>query len=430
MPATLRPSAKAFKNAGWLPASKAVYDKWMKDLTDRIRAPGYRAETALLPPVQAFKEFIETVPTVYEEFIRMFEGVTEAPTDHNELLDMINDIFRKAPFYGDLGPPMYMIMAQIMNTQGGFSAFTKQNLNFHFKKMFETWATFLLSKHSRYVLVPGKFDDTHYGWFSPEAKAALMAEFDAGRTFEEVFICDETEPFHGYNSYEDFFNRRFRSVETDRPVYGGVTDLRVVGAPCESTSYNVQTNVQRSDDLFIKDEAYSLVHLLNNDPLLDQFVGGTIIQGFLNTTGYHRWHSPVNGVIEKIVDVPGTYFAQAPSTIGDPIPDNDTDLPPYLKSLRYFANTAARKLIFIQPENTDIGLICFIAIGMTEISTCEATVYDGQHVLRGDELGMFHFGGSSSALVFRPDSKAQIDGKYTTPGTVIKINDLIAAVNQ
>jgi len=67
---------------------------------------------------------------------------------------------------------------------------------------------------------------------------------------------------------------------------------------------------------------------------------------------------------------------------------------------------------------------------MTEISTCEATVYDGQRVLRGDELEMSHFSGSSSAPVFRPDSKAQIDGKYATPGAVIKINDLIAAVNQ
>lgn len=78
MPKTLRPSAKAFKNAGWLPVSKAVYDEWMRELTSRIRDPRYRAETALLPPVQAFKEFIETVPTVYEEFVRMFEGITEA----------------------------------------------------------------------------------------------------------------------------------------------------------------------------------------------------------------------------------------------------------------------------------------------------------------------------------------------------------------
>ena len=342
---------------------------------------------------------------------------------------MFNDIFRKAPYYGDLGPPVYMIMARIMNTQGGFSAFTKENLNYHFKKLFETWATFLSSKDSRYVLVENKFDDKHYGWFSAPAKAGMLAQFDAGRTFEEVFICDKDAPYHGYTSYDDFFNRKFRDVPRDRPIAGGVSVTTVVGAPCEAVSYNVQENVQLVDDLFIKDEAYSLTHLLYNDSLTKDFVGGKVIQGFLNTTGYHRWHAPVNGTILKIIDVPGTYFAQAPSTIGDPIPDNDTDLPPYLKSLRYFSNVAARQIMFIEADNVDVGTIFFISIGMTEISTCQATVYEGQHVDRGDELGMFHFGGSSFALGFRKDSLVEIAGKFETPGTAIKINELIAAVN-
>lgn len=349
------------------------------------------------------------------------------------MLNMFDDIFRKAPFYGDLGPPMYMIMARVMNTQGGFSAFTKQNLNYHFKKMFDTWAVFLASKESRYVLVNHKFDDVHYGWFAPNAEEALMAEFAEGRTFEDVFICDRDAEFHGYTSYEDFFNRRFRDVEIDRPVVGkgGVKDLRIISAPCEAAAYNVQEKVQRMDPLFIKDEAYSLVHLLAGDSLTDRFIDGTIIQGFLNTTGYHRWHAPVNGKILKIVDVPGTYFAQAPSTIGLQLhPESGkAPPPPYLQSLRYFSNVAARKLIFIEPENSDIGLLCFIAIGMTEISTCENTVFERQDIIRGEELGMFHFGGSSFALVFTKESKAKIDGKYYTPETPIKINDALAAVD-
>ena len=85
--------------------------------------------------------------------------------------------------------------------------------------------------------------------------------------------------------------------------------------------------------------------------------------------------------------------------------------------------------MFIEADNVDVGTIFFISIGMTEISTCQATVYEGQHVDRGDELGMFHFGGSSFALGFRKDSLAEIAGKFETPGTAIKINELIAAVN-
>ncbi|KZP09902.1 hypothetical protein FIBSPDRAFT_938295 [Athelia psychrophila] len=439
MPKTIRPSVAAFRNFGWLPANKEVYDAFMKDLTGRVCNRTYADQVGLLPPIQEFKEFIETDAMVYEEFVRMFQGITESPKNHTELLNMLNDIFRKAPYYGDLGPPMYMIMARIMNTQGGFSAFTKENLNRHFKKLFETWAVYLSSKDSRYVLVTGTFDvdgKTYYGWFSDKAKEALMQQFATGRTFEDVFICDADADFHGYTSYDDFFNRRFKAVHIDRPIPGGVSDTTIVGAPCESMFYHRQENLQMMDDLFIKDEAYSLIHLLTTDPLAKQFEGGSILQGFLNTTGYHRFHAPVNGTIVKIIDVPGTYFAQAPIHIGEPIPppDDDKNLPPYLKSLRYFSNVAARQIMFIQADNPDIGLIFFISIGMTEISTCQATVYDGQHVNRGDELGMFHFGGSSFAIGFRATSKVRIDGKFPeVPPTdhmiPISINEAIAAVN-
>lgn len=315
---------------------------------------------------------------------------------------------------------MYMIMSNIMNTQGGFSAFTKENLNRHFKKMFVAWTLFLTSKDSRDVLN----DDTN-GWFGVEAKTKMMEQYP-GRAFEDVFICDPTVEYYGYTSYEDFFNRRFRDPETDRPT-DDLKNNAIVSSATESTSYAYQENVQKYDELFIKDEAYSLQHLLAGHNVED-FVGGTVLQGFLNTTGYHRWHAPVNGTIRQIVDIPGTYFAQAPSTIGDPIdePTDETESesppPPYLRSLRFFSNTAARQLIFIQADNPQIGLMCVVSIGMTEISTCQATVFEGQHVVRGEELGMFHFGGSSSALVFRASSGVKIDDVYRLPGMPLKIN--------
>jgi len=75
---TLRPSPQSFRNAGWLPKSKDAYDQYMKNLSDRISSGVYRSADALLPPVRAFKNFIENDPTVYGEFIRMFDNVTES----------------------------------------------------------------------------------------------------------------------------------------------------------------------------------------------------------------------------------------------------------------------------------------------------------------------------------------------------------------
>ncbi|KAG1730278.1 uncharacterized protein EDB91DRAFT_1252753 [Suillus paluster] len=38
-----------------------------------------------------------------------------------------------------------------------------------------------------------------------------------------------------------------------------------------------------------------------------------------------------------------------------------------------------------------------------EVSTCEITVSKNDRVRKGDEIGMFHFGGSTHCLIFSPD---------------------------
>jgi len=58
-------------------------------------------------------------------------------------------------------------------------------------------------------------------------------------------------------------------------------------------------------------------------------------------------------------------------------------------------------VIFIEADNPKIGLMAFLGVGMSEVSTCEATVKEGQHVKKGDQIGIFHFGGSTHCLMFR-----------------------------
>ncbi|KAG9873503.1 hypothetical protein KCV05_g22990, partial [Aureobasidium melanogenum] len=67
----------------------------------------------------------------------------------------------------------------------------------------------------------------------------------------------------------------------------------------------------------------------------------------------------------------------------------------------YLSALATRAIIFIEADNPAIGLMAFIGIGMDEVSTCEITVKEGDHVKKGQETGMFHFGGSSHCLLFR-----------------------------
>jgi phosphatidylserine decarboxylase len=86
------------------------------------------------------------------------------------------------------------------------------------------------------------------------------------------------------------------------------------------------------------------------------------------------------------------------------------------ESQAYITEVATRALIFIEADNPDIGLMCAMFVGMAEVSTCDISVYEGQHVGKGDQLGMFHFGGSTHYLIFRPQVQLDFDMHGQTPG--------------
>lgn len=66
---------------------------------------------------------------------------------------------------------------------------------------------------------------------------------------------------------------------------------------------------------------------------------------------------------------------------------------------------------------------------MSEVSSNDVTVFEGQHVKKGQELGMFHFGGSTHCLIFRPN--VNLEFCVQDPGLDadnIKVNAMIARV--
>lgn len=89
--------------------------------------------------------------------------------------------------------------------------------------------------------------------------------------------------------------------------------------------------------------------------------------------------------------------------------------------------SAARALFYIRAANPKIGLVCFIAVGMAEVSTCFVTAEVGKVVKTGEELGMFRFGGSSHALVFQEQANVQFFDSVVL-NEHLKVNSIIAHV--
>jgi phosphatidylserine decarboxylase len=285
-----------------------------------------------------------------------------------------------------------------MATQAGMMAFTDERVNNQFKKMFQIWSTFLVSPASCYALT-----DAPNGWFSPGALEAMP-------DFVNLYKCDPSATHYAFKSWDDFFTRQFR--DGVRPITSPDDDS-VINSACESSVYRIAYDIKAVDTFWIKSQPYSVNTMLNGDPFASQFVGGTVYQAFLGPTYYHRWHSPVNGKVVKTVLVPGLYYAQAPAMgflepedLGDGNPevslnfDPDPNVPS--RSQSFVTTTATRALMFIEADNPKIGLMCLMAVGMAEVSTCEITVKEGQRIRKGDEMGMFHFGGSTYCMLFRP----------------------------
>jgi len=404
----------------WLPSDHAHLAGWLEAMIRKTHAD----PRALHPVIADFQDLIESDPGIFMLFSQMFEQVPRRPPydrdptgkpqvrDYRHMLRLLNAIMTHAPEFeqtGLVGCPINAIFDWSMGTAAGMAAFLNERVNAQLKKVLNAWARFLSSRDSAYVLS----EHPHKGWFGADARKAMP-------DFEREFICDPGQPHWGFWSWDDFFTRRLRAGA--RPVAYPDDDSVIVNA-CESAPYRIARQVSYRDTFWIKSQPYSIVHMLANDSLAPLFAGATIYHAYLSPLSYHRWHSPVSGTVTKAYVKDGTYYAEAASHGFDPAGPNE--------SQGFITEVATRAVIFIEADNPDIGLMCVLAVGMAEVSSCQITAYEGQRLRKGDELGMFHYGGSTHCLIFRPDVNLEFDHHGQRPGLHSKnihVNARIATV--
>ncbi|CCN72239.1 phosphatidylserine decarboxylase family protein [Vibrio nigripulchritudo] len=403
----MNPATLPYRVGGWLTSDAKTLNQWLIQIAVESAA----ADLPLKPSIRAFKEYIEGDPTAFMLFTNMFN---ERPKKHNppihggdggdepvhivksyeQMLDMCNYVLHFAPEYnqtGLVGFPINAIIDRAMATESGYAAFTKPCVNRHFKNILNAWGQFLLSGESTHVL-----NDSPSGWFCASALKQMTdekSEEEAKAKFIEMFDCEPNKEHWGFRSWDEFFTRTFN--EGQRPV-ASPQDDNVIANACESAPYKFMHNVKLRDHFWIKGQPYSLQHMLNNNAdYYREFDGGTVYQAYLSASKYHRWHSPVDGIIEHIEYVDGTYYAETPAIGEDTAGPNE--------SQGFITEMATRAIIYIRANNPAIGLMAFMAVGMAEVSSCEVTVQTGDSVRKGEQLGMFHFGGSTHCLIFRPN---------------------------
>ena len=375
-----------------LPDHQDDLESWLAGHRERVETRG--EQVVLHPVLTEFQQLIDTDPVVRMYLNQMIAQVP--PTKHylkrhlqnvQQMLRLINEMLTMAPEFSEDSMVATLIGAILdwsMGTPAGFAAFRDPRINAMLKKILTAWCEFLDSTDSLYVL-----NDSPSGWKCAAARRAIGIE---------QYQHDPSDEHWDFASWNDFFTRRFKDGQ--RPV-AWPDDDKVVVSACESTPYGITTDVKRQDRFWIKSQPYSLRDMLANDDSVDQFVGGTVYQAFLSATDYHRWHSPVAGTIVRALVQDGTYYSEADSEGADAVEPTN--------SQSYLAHVAARAIILIDADDPVIGLMAFVPVGMSDVSSCiiHSTVKPGQHVAKGEELGHFQYGGSTHCLVFRPGAIAE-----------------------
>jgi len=429
------------RSGNWLPTNLKEMEPFLTAVSKTALVAKEAGDT-LIQPIEELKNITSQDRVLAMNVEKMITDANNYSTttplgtlpiqDFDHFLHMLNQIVRTSPaFYttntapdpneanGLIAFPINALLDFPMGTDAGYVVFSNLLINQQLKKILNYWTIYLETEASAYVLEAKENDPLNVlkapliPWLSAPAEEQIVEVafhwnntcgdpnkgVPHGTKYEDVFLCYPKEENKGYKSWDEFFTRIFRPEV--RPVGGPkpkwVNSNRIILNACESAPLANVTRVSLTDKFWLKCQPYSIENILDFDERASQFENGTIYQAFLSGLSYHRWHSPVSGTIVKTKNVAGSYYLE---NINFGLQNPKPDLSAPNDSQKFLSAVAAKGLIFIEADGP-IGLMCFVAVGMSEVSSCDITVEAGQRVEQGDEIGMFHYGGSSHCLLFR-----------------------------
>ncbi|OCF59180.1 phosphatidylserine decarboxylase [Kwoniella mangroviensis CBS 10435] len=209
---------------------------------------------------------------------------------------------------------------------------------------------------------------------------------------EELLVKDLDQ----YPTFNSFFSRRL--VPTARPITSP-NDPSIVISPADCRM-TVFSTVDKAKQLWIKGKQFTLPSLLTGDDetetrfkeIQDDSTAAISIAR-LAPQDYHRFHSPVEGVVGDIKDI----HAVNPQAINE--------------DLNVF--TLNKRSVMLIHANFGPGResvpIAFVAIGAMLVGSIGWSKKPGDKVVKGEELGWFQYGGSTTITVFPSKSGVAFD---------------------
>ncbi|KTC68798.1 phosphatidylserine decarboxylase [Legionella birminghamensis] len=229
---------------------------------------------------------------------------------------------------------------------------------------------------------------------SPTVKNFIIRQFIAKYqvNMQEALAEDPTT----YASFNEFFIRQLKpdsrpqaQADVISPVDGAVSELG---------------RIKKGQMLQAKGRYYSVADFLANDPVYEKFYEGHFITLYLSPRDYHRVHMPLDGVLRKMVYIPGRLFSVQPTTA------------------RVIPQLFARNERLVIYFETRLGLMAMVMVGATIVGaigtswhgelqrqkTVQTFEYQQAETLlkQGSEVGYFKLG-STVVLLFTNEHPLQ-----------------------
>ncbi|HUR59711.1 MAG TPA: archaetidylserine decarboxylase [Opitutaceae bacterium] len=184
-------------------------------------------------------------------------------------------------------------------------------------------------------------------------------------------------PF-AFKTFNEFFYRALKPEV--RPIAPG-EDVAVFPADGRHLAF---PDIQAAAGFYVKGVKFSFEELLGDAATAEKFAGGGMLISRLCPVDYHRFHFPVSGVPGETRMIDGWLYSVSPVALR--------------RRLRYLIeNKRAITLV----ETARFGTVGVIEVGATNVGSIQQSFVPGRAVRKGDEKGLFAFGGSCVITIFQ-----------------------------
>jgi len=216
-----------------------------------------------------------------------------------------------------------------------------------------------------------------------------------------------------YNSVNAWFTRKINS--TFRPI-SFPNDVTVVTSPADCRTIGFQ-KVGIDQEIWLKGDTFTVSQLVNSDTVYNEFPNASIIISRLSPQDYHRFHSPVTGVVRRVFSITGQYH----SVNSDAVSSGNEVL---------VSNVRTVVVLDVALTPTQNTTVLFVAVGANCVGSVQLNATVGSTFTKGDNVGYFQFGGSTIVTIYQTEHVRIADDiqrdSFKGVETYVNVGDVIA----